>query len=235
MDGHAKKCVERFCELVNKTTQQLYKVSFFFEMVKGKNGLTCDTGPHLRPHARWAHSRKRLELSAGPGAMRRMPSTAHDRSPPSSRTLNAAFQRLWRPLCLMLRQSGQETGCFRQTIDLRPRQQGRGAWPAPFRLPVLGMSVLSAFSPRRVLPGLVAAGSPVTVQCADSVTSIVSWAPPNRDNPSTTTSKRLPSTPGACDKSKSRTITVCRDPCSALSTDACHNNLHLETSPDQST
>ena len=27
MDGHAKKCVERFCELANKTTQQLYKVS----------------------------------------------------------------------------------------------------------------------------------------------------------------------------------------------------------------
>ena len=27
MAGHAKKCVERFCELANKTTQQLYKVS----------------------------------------------------------------------------------------------------------------------------------------------------------------------------------------------------------------
>ena len=27
MEGHAKKCVERYCELVNKTTQQLYKVS----------------------------------------------------------------------------------------------------------------------------------------------------------------------------------------------------------------
>ena len=27
MVGHAKKCVERKCELVNKTTQQLYKVS----------------------------------------------------------------------------------------------------------------------------------------------------------------------------------------------------------------
>ena len=26
MEGHAKKCVERYCELVNKTTQQLYKV-----------------------------------------------------------------------------------------------------------------------------------------------------------------------------------------------------------------
>ena len=25
MAGHAKKCVERYCELVNKTTQQLYK------------------------------------------------------------------------------------------------------------------------------------------------------------------------------------------------------------------
>ena len=27
MDGHAKKCVERYCELANKTTQQLHKVS----------------------------------------------------------------------------------------------------------------------------------------------------------------------------------------------------------------
>ena len=27
MAGHAKKCVEKYCELANKTTQQLYKVS----------------------------------------------------------------------------------------------------------------------------------------------------------------------------------------------------------------
>ena len=27
MEGHAKKCVERFCELANRTTQQLFKVS----------------------------------------------------------------------------------------------------------------------------------------------------------------------------------------------------------------
>ena len=27
MEGHAKKCGERYCELANKTTQQLYKVS----------------------------------------------------------------------------------------------------------------------------------------------------------------------------------------------------------------
>ena len=27
MDWYAKKCVERYCELANKTTQQLYKVS----------------------------------------------------------------------------------------------------------------------------------------------------------------------------------------------------------------
>ena len=26
-EGHTKKCVERYCELANKTTQQLYKVS----------------------------------------------------------------------------------------------------------------------------------------------------------------------------------------------------------------
>ena len=27
MVGHAKKCVERYCDLANRTTQQLYKVS----------------------------------------------------------------------------------------------------------------------------------------------------------------------------------------------------------------
>ena len=27
VEGHAKKCVERYCELSNKTTQQLYNVS----------------------------------------------------------------------------------------------------------------------------------------------------------------------------------------------------------------
>ena len=27
MEGHAKKCVERYCQLANKTTQQLYTVS----------------------------------------------------------------------------------------------------------------------------------------------------------------------------------------------------------------
>ena len=27
MEGHARKCVERYYELANKTTQQLYKVS----------------------------------------------------------------------------------------------------------------------------------------------------------------------------------------------------------------
>ena len=27
MEGHAKKCVERYCELADKTAQQLYKVS----------------------------------------------------------------------------------------------------------------------------------------------------------------------------------------------------------------
>ena len=27
MEGHAKKCVERYCELANKTAQQLYKVA----------------------------------------------------------------------------------------------------------------------------------------------------------------------------------------------------------------
>ena len=27
MEGHAKKCVERYCELANKTTKQLHKVA----------------------------------------------------------------------------------------------------------------------------------------------------------------------------------------------------------------
>ena len=27
MEGHAKKCAERYCELANKKTEQLYKVS----------------------------------------------------------------------------------------------------------------------------------------------------------------------------------------------------------------
>ena len=27
MEGHAKKCVERYCEFANRTTQPLYKVS----------------------------------------------------------------------------------------------------------------------------------------------------------------------------------------------------------------
>ena len=27
MEGHAKKCVERYCELANRTTQQLYKIA----------------------------------------------------------------------------------------------------------------------------------------------------------------------------------------------------------------
>ena len=27
MEGHAKKCVERYCELANRTTQQLFQVS----------------------------------------------------------------------------------------------------------------------------------------------------------------------------------------------------------------
>ena len=37
MEGHAKKCVERYCELANKTTQQLYKVS-----------TTCIDGHHFK-------------------------------------------------------------------------------------------------------------------------------------------------------------------------------------------
>ena len=28
MEGHARKCVERYCELANKKTEQLFKVSY---------------------------------------------------------------------------------------------------------------------------------------------------------------------------------------------------------------
>ena len=28
MEGHAKECVERYCEFANKTTQELYKVKY---------------------------------------------------------------------------------------------------------------------------------------------------------------------------------------------------------------
>ena len=51
MAGHAKKCVERYCELANKTTQQLYKVStpciddHYFKEVETKSvgelSITC--------------------------------------------------------------------------------------------------------------------------------------------------------------------------------------------------
>ena len=37
MEGHAKKCVERYCELANRTTQQLYKVSLMNISSKKKN------------------------------------------------------------------------------------------------------------------------------------------------------------------------------------------------------
>ena len=48
VEGHAKKCVERYCELANKTIQQLYKVStpciddhhFTEEELKAVGGLT---------------------------------------------------------------------------------------------------------------------------------------------------------------------------------------------------
>ena len=47
MEGHAKKCVERYCELANKTTQQLYKVSIpctddhHFKEEELKSGENC--------------------------------------------------------------------------------------------------------------------------------------------------------------------------------------------------
>ena len=49
MEGHAKKCVEHYCELANKTTQQLQKVStpclddhqFKEEEMKSLGELSC--------------------------------------------------------------------------------------------------------------------------------------------------------------------------------------------------
>ena len=58
MEGHAKKCVERYCELANKTTQQLYKVSTpcidgrHFTVGESKvcsNCLKCLLGAYGRP------------------------------------------------------------------------------------------------------------------------------------------------------------------------------------------
>ena len=72
MEGHAKKCVERYCELSNKTTQQLYKVStpciddhhFKEEEMKSvgelsqvcsENFLKCSHLARIgRPHTLWS-------------------------------------------------------------------------------------------------------------------------------------------------------------------------------------
>ena len=43
MEGHAKKCLERYCELANKTTQQLYEVS----------SPLCIFGSHTFVPIRW--------------------------------------------------------------------------------------------------------------------------------------------------------------------------------------
>ena len=124
------------------------------EIVKVKNGLTCDTGPHQGLHAKWAHSQKRLELTGGPGAMRRMPSPPHTTGVPptffSTQPQRCPSTAL-APLVPCVAPTRSRNWLFRQTIDLRPRQQGRRAWPASLHLPILGMSVLSAFSPQRVL------------------------------------------------------------------------------------
>ena len=46
VEGHAKKCVERYCELANKTTQQLYKVAtpcimHFRPPIQGRSNGIC--------------------------------------------------------------------------------------------------------------------------------------------------------------------------------------------------
>ena len=71
LEGHAKKCVERCCELANKTTQQLLKISVqniddhhFKEELKSvaelsqvssEIVLTCFYLPRIvRPHILWS-------------------------------------------------------------------------------------------------------------------------------------------------------------------------------------
>ena len=52
MEGHAKKCVERYCELANRTTQQLYKAStpcigdHHFKEEELKSCENCQKYPH---------------------------------------------------------------------------------------------------------------------------------------------------------------------------------------------
>ena len=65
MEGHAKKCVERYCELANKTTQQLYKVSTpctnhdIFNCVKRQ----CDWTSTGRPVFFWNTRRGAVDLA----------------------------------------------------------------------------------------------------------------------------------------------------------------------------
>ena len=82
MAGHAKKCVERYCELANKTTQQLYKVStpciddlHFKEEEETKSvgelSNTCvgyiSSTPRIRNSKKPSkNARKKLETSAAP-------------------------------------------------------------------------------------------------------------------------------------------------------------------------
>ena len=68
MAGHAKKCVERYCELADKTTQQLYKVStpciddhhFKEEETKSVGELlsNCSLARIGRPDILWSVNKK---------------------------------------------------------------------------------------------------------------------------------------------------------------------------------
>ena len=67
-------------------------------------------------------------------------------------------------------------------------------------LPVQGTFALSASSRQRGLRLVWSQAVPSPRNALTNVTSIASWAPLNSDNPSATTSKRLPSTPGTCER-----------------------------------
>ena len=84
MEGHAKKCVERYCELANMTTQQLYKVSapciddhhFKEEELKSVGGLskvcsqivlTCIYLARIgRPDILWSVKKLARSITNGP-------------------------------------------------------------------------------------------------------------------------------------------------------------------------
>ena len=134
------------------------------ELAKGKNSTRATTVLQ-GPHARWAHSQKRLPDRRPKSDVANAFAAAHD---------NAAHLLLHATSTLPLNSSGApcalccdaKNWLFWQTIDLRPRQQGRRPWPAPLHMQIR-VCPLFRLSPPRVLR-LVAA--------VTTVASIANWA-----------------------------------------------------------